>query len=636
MSLTFKPREYQKYFFDETFKEIKKGNKNICIESYTGTGKTYMSSMIIKEFIKNNKSTIFVAPRLTLINQTKKALKYLDSIQIIQGQNKYDENGLLYVASLKTIIRRKFKTLNPALIIIDEAHIGKKGKSQKKLFDKFPNAIFLSLTATAFDSYGHPYTNFDRIIRYKTKKWYVKKKYLCDVECYAPYTPSFKNIKRIAGEFSTKDMDRELNNTSIVGNIVSKTKDYLFDKKTLVFCINIAHAKLLTKYFNDIGFKAKSYHSDLSLKKRNKLEDDFRNNKLNMLVSVLALAEGIDIPDVNALLIARPIGSVSLIHQVYGRGLRGGKDICYIIDTGGCMKRLGYPTNEPKRIIKNTTLKKCKKCNSPIRINSIKVREIKGKIYKISEYKCENNHKYNIKIELSPEICENCSLVIKNKKTKFKELDDKYVVYSICSNCGNKNIKKEIPKINIEKLIKIECENDSLETLTNKIKNNCLIKDYKFIDKYLNFILKKLNDENKHAVMACLYKCVKNKYTQDQVKEKIMDVIVNECLKTGKFDNIGTTLFNRCAQQANTFKSIIGIYNTRCIERNKISDKYTKMTINKINSFIEEFPDSKKWIKKVIRTKCTNILKKGHKMTSLYFFIDYLKEQELKKYIDNE
>lgn len=108
--------------------------------------------------------------------------------------------------------------------------------------------------------------------------------------------------------------------------------------RTLVFAINVAHAALLAEQLTDHGVRADyvaSYRPDGSEGAPAALIQAFRNGELDVLVNVQIATEGVDVPDVQTVLLTRPTQSEILFRQMVGRALRGplagGTEIAYVV-----------------------------------------------------------------------------------------------------------------------------------------------------------------------------------------------------------------------------------------------------------------------------------------------------------------
>ena len=101
--------------------------------------------------------------------------------------------------------------------------------------------------------------------------------------------------------------------------------EYAEGKKALGFCVNINHAISMANFFKSKGITAEAIHSDtsrLSPEERKLYIEEFRENNIKILFTVDVFNEGVDFPDVEALLFLRPTESKTIFIQQLGRGLR--------------------------------------------------------------------------------------------------------------------------------------------------------------------------------------------------------------------------------------------------------------------------------------------------------------------------
>ena len=651
--MAFQLYPYQKYFKDEFFKSVDEGMKHICCGLVTGGGKTAISSSIIRDYLEQNQTCIFIVPRLTLLNQTKEAFDFLEKdygkIQIIQGGRKFDQKKLLFIASLKTIVRRKIEQVNPTLIVIDEAHIGHGCKDQKLLKEKFPTAIFLYLTATPHDAYGHDFEGFDRIIKYKTKKFYIENGYLSSMESYIPMVPNLSNVSTVGGDYNIGDLDRELNNSFIVGNIVASTKKLIQYRKTLVFCVTIKHTQLMAQEFRDAGFIAQEYHSKMKTDDREKKLQDFKDSKIQILISVSSLNEGVNVKDVECLLIARPTKSASLWVQIVGRGLRSspGKQSCLLLDCGGCIDFLGLPDSEVKpRPKKPTKDFLCKSCNEPMQVYSKVVQKQDDCTIEKTEYICKNGHHYTKTRIINPPKCDECNYVFESSHTEFKDEEDRYIIISTCPKCGYQKNIREIPKINAEEMVKIESNTKTTTELITSIKSNTPKKIEKDIKNYVNHIMNRLDESNQKYVISDLYKNILITDNLNDIKTRMKSSITDTCFQTHNFDGIGATLLsdsiNHCLSASQNFSirtasdtvleyiwNLVSIYNSW--SKNSMAKSFVVKVINYYRKLLIDHPKVKSYICKSVNTRLKNIIQKNHKVASIMYFADFIRENEEKE-----
>lgn len=632
MIVTLRP--YQDYFYNKFFENIRNGIKNVCIAAYTGTGKTYMSAAIAEKYLQNGGIVIFIAPRINLVYQTIKSFDHLGRIQIIQGSKKFDDNGNIYIASLQTLVRRNL-AFSPSLIIHDERHNGFKGKSSKKVMEKFPNCDYLSLTATPFDAKGYPLKGFGSILNYKTIQWYIDNNYLVDCDCYAPVMPDLASVKTTAGDYNEKDLDSVMNNDVMIGNIIEKTKDMIIGKKTLFFAVTIAHAEAVAKQYSDAGFSAVAYHSKLDTTYREEIIKKFENGSIDILVSVSALVMGFDVPDVNCIIVARPTKSQSFYRQLIGRGMRPfpGKLFCLLIDCAGVIKENGMPNEEvvpkpkSKRLKKTMTCVKCEKSgrkNVQAKSVSKSIRKINGKLMYVTTWMCKWNHSFETEKEVGETICPSCSKVIISGKAQFKEDDLLYTVFTECE-CGEEIIIRTIPKIET-KLAKIQKSKVTIVDLINKIGKSTPEDQRDTVNKFLRYVLDIIHVDMQEQCLSSMYVSLSMGLPEKEIESNLMQAIVDASLRTNKFKCLSPRLIKMAYNQTKDPVNIMYIHNSRSI--NPMNPSWAKKTMMEITDFTHDFPKSEKWILNSIKTRCKNIHKRSQKMASLFYFIGMLREKE--------
>ena len=626
MPVTLRP--YQEYFEEEVFSLIGQGMKNICIAAYTGTGKTYMSASIAEKFLAKGGVVIFIAPRINLVYQTIKSFEHLGRVQVIQGQNKYDEDGYIYIASLATLIRRNF-SFTPTLIIHDEKHHGFNGKATKMVTKKFPEAVYLSLTATPFDAKGYPLKGFDEIIKYKTVQWYIDNGYLTDCECYAPVMPDLSKVSIVGGDYNEKEIDAIMNNKVMIGNILEETVNRIKGKKTLFFAVTIAHAKEVALQYRIAGYRAIAYHSNLDDAVREQIIKDFEDNKIDILVSVTALVMGFDVPSVDCIIVARPTKSQSFYRQLIGRGMRPfpGKKFCLLIDCAGVIKENGMPNEEVIPKVKTQKMQKimiCEKCHQKSFPISKSLRKIDGILNYVTTWSCRNSHTFETLKEAGVTMCPVCSAVIAQGRAKFEESEKEYIVYTECT-CGERIIIRTIPKVK-GKLAKIEASRVTILDLLNKIKNLAKDSQKDMIDRFCKYVNEIIHPDMRQQCLSSLYVSLDMQLPDQEIETALMQTVVDASLRTNHFKCLSPRLIKMAYEQTSDPANIIHIHNSRAV--NSMNPAWLNKTIQRLREFEEEFPHTKSWLLKAIKTRCQNIHQKQQKMASLYYFFDMLADKE--------
>ena len=241
----------------------------------------------------------------------------------------------------------------PGLIVIDEAHHAL-AKTYKEMWERFPKAKFLGLTATPCRLNGKGFTDlFDVLVQ----SWAVPE-FICKGRLATYDFVSIKSDgvtqrlidslqKRGAdGDYQNKEMDMLLNKKPSIERLYRSLEEYGKDRKGIVYAINIDHARKITKLYQENGVKAIAIDSKTPAMERQQDIEAFKKGDIQVLVNVDIFSEGFDCPDVEFVQLARPTLSLAKYLQMVGRGLRvaKGKKNCVIIDNVGLYRVFGLPS----------------------------------------------------------------------------------------------------------------------------------------------------------------------------------------------------------------------------------------------------------------------------------------------------
>ena len=337
-------RDYQDIAIEAMRNIIRSGIKSQMLCAPTASGKTVLASFLLKECYKLGKRATFVADRISLIDQTSKTFdKYSIPHGVIQSTHwRYRPYEQIQVASIQTLARRKWTDND--LIIIDEAHT-----NYKTIRDKIEkeDAIVIGLSATPFTKGLGKY--YKAITCVTTTNKLIHDGFLSKYEIYAASAPDMTGVKVIAGEWEEKETANR--SMKIVGDCVSEYLKHGNGKKFIAFGCNVAHCEALKDQFLSAGINCELYTYKDDSEVKEDIVNEFRkhDSSIRGLISVSALAKGFDVPDIEVVIMARPLRSSLSEHiQILGRGLRisHGKDKCIILDHSGNCLRFWDETND--------------------------------------------------------------------------------------------------------------------------------------------------------------------------------------------------------------------------------------------------------------------------------------------------
>ena len=258
------------------------------------------------------------------------------------------------VESIQTISRR-IDALDfiPSLVVIDEAHHAL-AKTYKMMWETWPDAKFLGLTATPCRLNGKGFTDlFDILVQSWDIPTFIKEKWLSTYDFVSIKADSrtqqlISSLKKRGadGDYQVKEMDAVLNKRPSIERLYNCVMEFVHNRKGFVYAINIGHARSIAEYYQSQGVNAVAIDSHTPVKERERIISSFRFGGLQVLVNVDIFSEGFDCPDVEFIQLARPTLSLAKYLQMVGRGLRPskGKKNCMIIDNVGLYRVFGLPS----------------------------------------------------------------------------------------------------------------------------------------------------------------------------------------------------------------------------------------------------------------------------------------------------
>ncbi len=339
------PYTFQLKILEELASNRSEGQKKNLLVAATGTGKTVVAAYEIKNFlIQRPKARIlFVSHRVEILKQSMKTFRNILNDnkfgKILTGKYKPENSYHLFamITSLKN--SSHFMVSDFDYIIIDEAH-HIAADSYKFITNEITDKQFLlGLTATPERPDGSDITiDFGGKFAYELRLWDALNESLLTPFSY--YGLEAGDISKISFEnkkYDENELYSFLTNKDSLDYLVKYINEYLPHKtenKCLIFCETIKHATQLKTYLNNHDLISDIIVGNTPQELRDKIIQDLKEGKINFILSVNVLNEGVDIPEINAIILLRPTASLTIFIQQIGRGLRlhKGKDKVIILD----------------------------------------------------------------------------------------------------------------------------------------------------------------------------------------------------------------------------------------------------------------------------------------------------------------
>ena len=280
-------KEIKLFDYQEDMKErIEKAlrlHRSVMAQMPTGTGKTYLLTAVIDSFVSNNpmEKVWIVAHRRELVSQIDETVRKFHSYSTT--------NTSSLLSSVKAVsiqwLSKHYDEIEeePGMIVIDEAHHAL-AKTYKEMWERFPKAKFLGLTATPCRLNGKGFTDlFDVLVQSWDVPEFISKGRLATYDFVSIKSDGVTQRlidslqKRGAdGDYQNKEMDMLLNKKPSIERLYRSLEEYGKDRKGIVYAINISHANAIAEFYREHGIAAVAIDSKTPSSLRKELIERFK------------------------------------------------------------------------------------------------------------------------------------------------------------------------------------------------------------------------------------------------------------------------------------------------------------------------------------------------------------------------
>ena len=317
----------------------------------TGGGKTICFSHLVQLFIAIGKTVLVLAHREELIKQAADKITLMTGIEpgIIKAGYKADYSSPIQIASVQSLTRRLKHCPQFDLVVIDEAHHST-ANSYRSILASFPNSQVLGVSATPIRLDGSGFRGlFDELICGVTVKELIEMGSLSRFKYCAPeQSMSLVGVRKRGGDYSAESIEDANPSESVAADCMKAYEDYLQGKQVVVFAVSVAHSKAIACSFSANGIPAAHLDGNSDSDTRSLTMTAFREGRIRVLTNCALFDEGLDIPGLDGVILARPTASLGRFLQMVGRALRPSPDKPHatIIDLAGNWERHGLPDDE--------------------------------------------------------------------------------------------------------------------------------------------------------------------------------------------------------------------------------------------------------------------------------------------------
>lgn len=342
--------------------EIEGPDRLFLLGDFTVTHNTTVFCELARRRMEQDRflQVLLVAHQIELLEQAKARFELMIPgvrVGMESGDSKAPTSSQIVCASVQTIGRagsQRLDWMRPGLIIVDEAHHAASATYQR-VFERYgvfdedskpPYLLGVTATPHRMDNralHSRDGATFERILFQYTLRQAIADQFLANVRGYRAVASALdlSVIGTQSGDYKVGELQSAMDVPEVTASGIAAWREVAEQRRTLVFCVGVEHAKHVAEAFRQLGYRADAVYGDMDRDVRERTMRRFRSGELQILTNCSLVTEGVDVPEIDAVLMLRPTQSWALYTQMAGRGLRlaGGKSDCIVIDVVGNSER---------------------------------------------------------------------------------------------------------------------------------------------------------------------------------------------------------------------------------------------------------------------------------------------------------
>lgn len=338
-------------------REVFGRHRNLVVAA-TGTGKTLLAAFDYRRLTRRTSAgglerrprLLYVAHRAEILRQARRAFRHVlrepDFGELLVDGETPRSNEFVF-ASIQSLTEERLESLEPDYydyVVIDEFHHAG-ARTWTRLLELLEPRILIGLTATPERTDGIDILHwFAGHTATEIRLWEaLERNLLVPFHYFAVGDESldFRGVSWSGGRYSVGELEEVLTgDDALMHRVVNEIADKVTDPsnmRALVFGVSIAHARYVAQFLVRRGVRAQALTSEEGSPERQDAVRKLRAGELQALVTVDLFNEGVDIPEVDTVVLLRPTESQTVFLQQLGRGLRHspGKDVLTVLDFVG-------------------------------------------------------------------------------------------------------------------------------------------------------------------------------------------------------------------------------------------------------------------------------------------------------------
>jgi superfamily II DNA or RNA helicase len=346
LSIHVEPKPFQIEMLEALDAERQRGHFRNLVVAPTGTGKTWVSAFDYQRLRKAGfERLLFVAHRNEILQQSQEVFRLVLDDQafgerFIAGERPVHWDHVF--ASIQSL-SRAIDQLDPTqfdVVIVDEFHHAE-ADTYRRLLNHLRAKVLLGLTATPERADGKEILHwFDERIASEMRLWEALDQGLLSPFHYLGIGDGtdLRGVGFQRGRYVTSELEGILTGDDVrARRILEAVGEWVLDPskmRALGFCVGIHHAHFMADRFNAAGLPSVALDGNTDAETRLQAVRQLRRGELRAIFTVDIFNEGVDIPEVDTILLLRPTESATVFLQQLGRGLRWaeGKSVLTVLD----------------------------------------------------------------------------------------------------------------------------------------------------------------------------------------------------------------------------------------------------------------------------------------------------------------
>ncbi len=346
LSIHVEPKRFQVEILEALDAERQRGHFRNLVVAPTGTGKTWVSAFDYQRLRGAGfERLLFVAHRNEILQQSQEVFRLvLDDAsfgeRLVASERPVTWNHVF--ASIQSL-HRVIDQLDPAqfdVVIVDEFHHAE-ADTYRRLLEHLKPRVLIGLTATPERADGREIWHwFDERVASEMRLWEaLDQGLLCPFHYLGVGDGTdLSGVGFQRGRYVTSELEGVLTGDHLrAQRILEAVREWVLDPlamRALGFCVGIHHARFMAEQFNAAGLPSVALDGETNAAERAEAVRRLRRGELRAIFTVDIFNEGVDIPEVDTILLLRPTESATVFLQQLGRGLRWaeGKSVLTVLD----------------------------------------------------------------------------------------------------------------------------------------------------------------------------------------------------------------------------------------------------------------------------------------------------------------